>query len=131
MTPKPFLTLIYTSSVKSQLWLIRQCIQVVHELISMYRCDLPTWIQLAIATEDLQLLATSETKSVKRCMSNCGHKNLWFTVHVQLLLTLHTTTNSVIVVVRFTLFTFAVARSSKSSVLLFYVHDLSIIVATN
>ena len=48
-------------------------------------------------------------KSVK---SNCDHKNLWFTVHVQVLQTLQT--NSFIVVIYFTLFD--VARSSKSSV---------------
>ena len=58
----------------------------------------------------------------KCCMSNYGHKNHWFAVHIQVLQTFQTTTNSVIVVIRSTSFPslFAIANllNTMSAILL-------------
>ena len=53
-------------------------------------------------------------KSVKCCIVSLPL--IWSHLYIQRLQRFQTTTNSVIVVPRFTLFTFAIARSSKSSV---------------
>ena len=72
-----------------------------------------------VLTEVFLLLATARARSAKCCIvSNwiCGPTTFDLVTLVQ---TLQTTTNSVIVRQHFTLFTVAVARSSKSSVITF------------